>query len=109
MLQGLCTACRCVLAPFPSGQAACPLPWPLCAGLPVCAPHCPLLMSGPSSPPPLLAQAGILLVGVIGTVVGTQVLVDTMAARLKAGASKLATLGAFWVAVFLAAKFVLES
>lgn len=47
--------------------------------------------------------------GVIGTVVGTQVLVDTMAARLKAGASKLATLGAFWVAVFLAAKFVLES
>lgn len=66
-------------------------------------------MSGPSSPPPLLAQAGILLVGVIGTVVGTQVLVDTMAARLKAGASKLATLGAFWVAVFLAAKFVLES
>ncbi|PRW56942.1 supervillin isoform X3 [Chlorella sorokiniana] len=56
-----------------------------------------------------LLTAGILLVGVIGTVVGTQVLVDTMAARLKAGASKLATLGAFWVAVFLAAKFVLES
>lgn len=60
-------------------------------------------------PSPSAPQAGILLVGVIGTVVGTQVLVDTMAARLKAGASKLATLGAFWVAVFLAAKFVLES
>lgn len=47
--------------------------------------------------------------GVIGTVVGTQVLVDTMASRIRAGASKLATLGAFWVVVFLAAKYVLES
>lgn len=45
----------------------------------------------------------------IGTVVGTQVLVDTMANKLRAGASKLATLGAFWVVVFLAAKFVLDS
>lgn len=71
----------------------------------------PCLSLSPTLPAcrPSCLQAGILLVGVIGTVVGTQVLVDTMAARLKAGASKLATLGAFWVAVFLAAKFVLES
>ena len=44
----------------------------------------------------------------IGTVAGTQVLLDTMANKVKAGASKLAILGAFWGAVFLAAKFVLE-
>ena len=110
VLQRLCPACAVWWRPS-RGQAACPPHWPVHAGLCMlaCAPLRPLLMSGPSSPPPVLAQAGILLVGVIGTVVGTQVLVDTMAARLKAGASKLATLGAFWVAVFLAAKFVLES
>jgi hypothetical protein len=56
----------------------------------------------------LLPQAAILLTGVIGTVAGTQVLLDTMANKVKAGASKLAILGAFWGAVFLAAKFVLE-
>ncbi len=54
-------------------------------------------------------QAGILLVGVIGTVAGAQMLIDTMASKIRAGASKLAILGAFWVVVFLAAKLVLES
>jgi hypothetical protein len=41
--------------------------------------------------------AAILLVGVIGTVAGAQVLLDSMANKVRAGASKLAILGAFWV------------
>ncbi len=57
----------------------------------------------------MLLQAAILLVGVLGTVAGAQVLVDTMSRKIKQGASKLAVLGAFWVVVFLAAKFVLEN
>ncbi|KAL4452317.1 hypothetical protein ABPG75_007979 [Micractinium tetrahymenae] len=56
-----------------------------------------------------MLTAGILLVGVIGTVAGAQMLIDTMASKIRQGASKLAILGAFWVVVFLAAKLVLES
>lgn len=44
----------------------------------------------------VLLTGAILLFGVIGTVVGTQLLVDSVAQRVKSGASKLATLGAFW-------------
>lgn len=52
--------------------------------------------------------AAIFLTGVIGTVAGAQVLLDTMASKIRSGASKIAVLGAFWVVVFLAAKVVLE-
>lgn len=69
--------------------------------------HTGLTFPSPPAPPPL--QAGILLVGVIGTVAGAQMLIDTMASKIRQGASKLAILGAFWVVVFLAAKLVLES
>ncbi len=53
-------------------------------------------------------QAGIFLTGVIGTVAGAQLLLDSMANKMRSGASKIAVLGAFWVVVFLAAKLVLE-
>jgi hypothetical protein len=56
----------------------------------------------------LALTAAILLVGVIGTVSGAQLLIDSMASKIRAGASKLAILGAFWLVVFLAAKLVLE-
>ncbi|PSC72158.1 hypothetical protein C2E20_4510 isoform A [Micractinium conductrix] len=56
-----------------------------------------------------MLTAGILLVGVLGTVAGAQVMLDSMAAKMRAGASKLAILGAFWTVVFLAAKLVLDS
>lgn len=68
----------------------------------------PPSLSHPPLPARAPAQAAIFLTGVIGTVAGAQVLLDTMASKIRSGASKIAVLGAFWVVVFLAAKVVLE-
>ncbi len=55
------------------------------------------------------AQVALVLIGAAGTVAGARALLTSLAASIKEGASKAATLAAFWAVVIVAAKFVLES
>ena len=57
----------------------------------------------------LLLEAAVVLVGLVGTVAGARALVSSATRAIQTSASRLAVLGAFWIAVFVAAKFVLES
>jgi len=57
----------------------------------------------------LLLETAVLLVGVVATVVGGRALVGNLTNNLKEGATRVAVLAMFWVAVFIAARFILDS
>ena len=59
--------------------------------------------------PAVLLQAALVLVGAAGTVVGARALMSTVTNSLREGATKLATLAIFWLALFVAVRFVLDS
>ena len=57
----------------------------------------------------LLLEAGVLMIGVVATVIGGRALIGSMRSSIKEGATRFAILAAFWMAVFIAARFVLDS
>ena len=59
--------------------------------------------------PAALLQAALVLVGAAGTVVGARALMSNVTNSLREGATKLATLAIFWLALFVAVRFVLDS
>ena len=69
----------------------------------------PAALSGLDENTKLMLETAVLLVGVVATVVGGRALVGNLTNSIKDGAAKLATLAVFWVAVFVAARFILDS
>lgn len=69
----------------------------------------PAVLAGLDENTKLLLETAVLLLGVLATVVGGRALVGNLTNGLKDGATKLATLAVFWVAVFVAARFILDS
>lgn len=69
----------------------------------------PAALAGLDENTKLLLETAVLLVGVVATVVGGRTLVGNLTNNLKEGATRLATLAVFWVAVFIAARFILDS
>ena len=57
----------------------------------------------------LLLETAVLLIGVVATVVGGRALIGNITTGLREGATKLGVLAIFWVAVFIAARFILDS
>jgi hypothetical protein len=69
----------------------------------------PSVLAGLDENTKLLLETAVLLLGVLATVVSGRALVGNLTNGLKDGAVKLATLAVFWVAVFVAARFILDS
>lgn len=57
----------------------------------------------------LLLETAVLLIGVVATVVGGRALIGNITTGLREGATKLGVLAVFWIAVFIAARFILDS
>jgi hypothetical protein len=55
-----------------------------------------------------LLEAAILLVGLVGSVAGGRALVGSLTSSFQEWAARLGTLAVFWLAVFVAAKIVLD-
>lgn len=66
-------------------------------------------LSGLDDNTKLLLEAALVLVGAAGTVVGARALMSNVTNSLREGATKLATLAIFWLALFVAVRFVLDS
>jgi hypothetical protein len=69
----------------------------------------PSALAGLDDNTKLLLETAVLLVGVVATVVGGRAIVGNLTNNLKEGATRLATLAVFWVIVFIAARFILDS
>ncbi|KAL4543862.1 hypothetical protein Ndes2437B_g01673 [Nannochloris sp. 'desiccata'] len=69
----------------------------------------PAALAGLDENTKLLLETAVLLVGVVATVVGGRAVVGNLTNNLKEGATRLAVLAMFWVAVFIAARFILDS
>lgn len=69
----------------------------------------PDALSGLDENTKLLLEAGVLMMGVVASVIGGKALVGSLRSSIKEGATRLAVLAAFWMAVFIAAQFVLDS
>jgi hypothetical protein len=69
----------------------------------------PAALSGLDDNTKLLLETAILLVGVVATVVGGRAVVGSLTRSITESATKLATLAIFWVIVFIAARFILDS
>lgn len=57
----------------------------------------------------LLLEAGVLMIGVVASVIGGRALIGSLRSSIKEGATRFAVLAVFWMAVFVAARFVLDS
>lgn len=69
----------------------------------------PAALAGLDENTKLLLETAVLLVGVVATVVGGRALVGSLTSSIREGAARLTTLAAFWVVVFIAARFILDS
>ena len=69
----------------------------------------PSALAGLDENTKLMLETAVLLVGIVATVVGGRAIVGNLTSSIKDSAAKLATLAVFWVAVFIAARFVLDS
>lgn len=69
----------------------------------------PDALSGLDENTKLLLEAGVLMMGVVASVIGGKALLGSLRSSIKEGATRLAVLAAFWMAVFIAAQFVLDS
>lgn len=69
----------------------------------------PSALAGLDENTKLILETAVLLFGIVATVVGGRALVGNITSSVKDGAARLATLAVFWVAVFIAARFVLDS
>lgn len=66
-------------------------------------------LSGLDDNTKLLLEAGVLLFGIAGTLGAARAIFRGVANSFKETAARIATLSVFWIAVFIAAKFVLEA
>jgi len=57
----------------------------------------------------LLLEAGVLMIGVVASVIGGKALLGSLRSSIKEGATRFGVLAAFWMVVFIAARFVLDS
>jgi hypothetical protein len=57
----------------------------------------------------LLLEAGVLMIGVVASVIGGKALLGSLKSSIKEGATRFGVLAAFWMVVFIAARFVLDS
>jgi hypothetical protein len=69
----------------------------------------PAVLSGLDENTKLLLEAGVLMMGVVASVIGGKALIGSLRSSLKEGAARFAVLAAFWMVVFVAARFVLDS
>ena len=69
----------------------------------------PEALSGLDENTKLLLEAGVLMMGVVASVIGGKALLGSLRSSIKEGATRLAVLAAFWMVVFIAAQFVLDS
>lgn len=69
----------------------------------------PAALAGLDDNTKLLLETAILLVGVVATVVGARAIIGSITNNLREGATRLGTLALFWIVVFIAARFILDS
>ncbi len=56
-----------------------------------------------------LLEAGVLLTGVVASIIGGRALIGSFRKNMAEGVAKFGVLALFWMAVFIAAQFVLDS
>lgn len=69
----------------------------------------PSALAGLDENTKLLLETAVLLVGVVASIVGGRTIVGSLTSSIRDGAARLVTLAAFWVVVFIAARFILDS
>ncbi|KAI8101363.1 hypothetical protein M9435_001469 [Picochlorum sp. BPE23] len=69
----------------------------------------PAALSGLDENTKLLLEAGVLMMGVVASIIGGRALLGSLQSSIKEGATRFAVLAVFWMIVFIAARFVLDS
>lgn len=69
----------------------------------------PEVLSGLDENTKFLLEAGVLLTGVVASLIGGRALIGSFRKNLAEGVTKASVLAVFWIAVFVAAQFVLDS
>lgn len=69
----------------------------------------PEVLSGLDENTKFLLEAGVLLTGVVASLIGGRALIGSFRKNLAEGVTKFGVLALFWMVVFVAAQFVLDS